>query len=94
MINTCPPQTVFPAPGQISVKGKAPLLVPHPGDNMTPMSDQAVTKQARLRGLRREMLQVGSPDTAGSLLSLTGVITTSHRTAPWPGDIWLQVTRR
>ena len=66
------------------MKGRAPLLMPHPGDHMTPMSgndddnddsdndndvdvdndrmtiltDDAVTKQNKLRTLRHEMIQV------------------------------------
>ena len=48
----------FPHPEQIAVKGNAPLLVPHPGDNMIPMTDAAIDKQNKLRGLRHEMIMV------------------------------------
>ena len=48
----------FPHPDQIMVKGNAPLLVPHPGDNMVPMTDAAIDKQNKLRGLRHEMILV------------------------------------
>ena len=52
------PRNYFPELDFISVKGRAPLLMPHPGDHMTPMSDDAVTKQNKLRTLRHEMIQV------------------------------------
>ena len=52
------PRNYFPDLDFISVKGRAPLLMPHPGDHMTPMSDDAVTKQNKLRTLRHEMIQV------------------------------------
>ena len=51
----------FPHPEQIMVKGNAPLLVPHPGDNMVPMTDAAIDKQNKLRGLRHEMILVRTP---------------------------------
>ena len=35
------------------------LLMFIAGDHMTPMSDDAVTKQNKLRKLRHEMIQVG-----------------------------------
>ena len=53
------PRNYFPDLDFISVKGKAPLLMPHPGDHMTPMTDDAVIKQNKLRTLRHEMIQVG-----------------------------------
>jgi len=53
-------KSFFPKPEMIAVKGNAPLLVPHPGDNMTPMTDDAVHKQNKLRGLRTEMMQMKS----------------------------------
>ena len=52
------PRNYFPDLDFISVKGRAPLLMPHPGDHMTPMSDDAVIKQNKLRSLRHEMIQV------------------------------------
>ena len=52
------PRNYFPDLDFISVKGRAPLLMPHPGDHMTPMSDDAVIKQNKLRTLRHEMIQV------------------------------------
>ena len=52
------PRDYFPDLDFISVKGRAPLLMPHPGDHMTPMSDDAVIKQNKLRTLRHEMIQV------------------------------------
>ena len=52
------PRNYFPDLDFISVKGKAPLLMPHPGDHMTPMTDDAVIKQNKLRKLRHEMIQV------------------------------------
>merc|ERR1712123_175207 len=51
-------KSFFPKPAMIAVKGNAPLLVPHPGDNMTPMTDDAIHKQNKLRGLRTEMKQI------------------------------------
>ena len=52
------PRNYFPDLDFISVKGKAPLLMPHPGDHMMPMTDDAVIKQNKLRTLRHEMIQV------------------------------------
>ena len=52
------PRDYFPDLDFISVKGRAPLLMPHPGDHMTPMSDDAVIKQNKLRTLRHEMILV------------------------------------
>ena len=51
-------KSFFPHPEHIAVKGNAPLLVPHPGDNMVPMTDAAIDKQNKLRGLRHEMIMV------------------------------------
>jgi len=51
-------KSFLPDPEMISVKGNAPLLVPHPGNNMTPMSDDAIHKQNKLRGLRKEMMEI------------------------------------
>ena len=51
-------RSFFPEAKHISVKGEAPLLMPHPGNNMTPMTDDAIQKQSKLRNLRNEMLTV------------------------------------
>lgn len=55
-------RSFFPDLQHISVKGQAPLLMPHPGDNMTPMTDEAIEKQNKLRGLRHEMMAVSYTD--------------------------------
>ena len=59
------PRNYFPDLDFISVKGRAPLLMPHPGDHMTPMSDDAVIKQNKLRTLRHEMIQVTAKHSRG-----------------------------
>ena len=51
-------RSFFPDAKHISVKGEAPLLMPHPGNNMTPMTDDAIQKQSKLRNLRNEMITV------------------------------------
>ena len=55
-------RSFFPDSKHIMVKGDAPLLVPHPGDNMVPMTDEAIMKQDKLRNLRHEMMLVSGHD--------------------------------
>ena len=55
-------RSFFPDSKHVMVKGDAPLLVPHPGDNMVPMTDEAIMKQDKLRNLRHEMMLVSGGD--------------------------------